>query len=216
MSPMTRNKKFWFWLGVIGSLASIVGLVLGFFSYFSSVTPPVSQQRSAVVQVSSGDNSPNVKIENNGENTTIGTVIVNSGNPQDSRQLEEVANAARDAKQAAEKAEKTSEERLRALEDVDYQEKVREAEDGMDFFTSGDLDVKQTSIKESMKLLESLGRKEGIAKSYLALGAIAQKKNDTVLARQYWEKALSLYKDANIPHMVRRMEERLKTLSGRS
>lgn len=97
----------------------------------------------------------------------------------------------------------------------EYRALVRESEDGLDFFTSGDLASKRDAIEASLGVLEQLGRQEGVAKSYLSLGAIAEKEGQLELARKHWTKAAEHYQEAGVEHMVRRMQERIESLTAK-
>jgi class 3 adenylate cyclase len=105
--------------------------------------------------------------------------------------------------------------RQREEQDAAYRRAVRESEDGLDFFTTGDLDQNEEVLRNALEVLELRGRREGMAKSHLVLGAIALKRGQIDRAREEWTQARTIYQEADNSLMVKRMEERLGDLPSR-
>ncbi|HEX8203893.1 MAG TPA: hypothetical protein VF590_25685 [Isosphaeraceae bacterium] len=114
--------------------------------------------------------------------------------------------------QEAEAALQEVNRRLAEEQEAAYRRAVRESEDGLDFLTSGDPDRKEETLRSILRTMEQLGRREAMAKSHLALGAIALKRGRIDRAREEWTLARTLYQEAKDEPMVRRMGERLGQL----
>jgi len=60
--------------------------------------------------------------------------------------------------------------------------------------------------QKALEINEKLGRLEGMANQYGNLGVLYELRGAVGKAREYWEKAVGLYKQIGIPHMVEQVE----------
>ncbi len=89
---------------------------------------------------------------------------------------------------------------------------VAEAESGLDFLTGNDPTTRNTH-QAILDAYEPSGTFPPIiARSHNALGIIAFKSGNRDEARRHWTAARKVYADLSNKAMVRRMDERLRTL----
>ncbi len=60
--------------------------------------------------------------------------------------------------------------------------------------------------KKALEIDEKIGHLEGVARHSSNLGLIYKQRGDIGKARNYWEKALGLYKKIGMPHMVEKVQ----------
>ena len=68
-------------------------------------------------------------------------------------------------------------------------------------------------IKKALEIDKKIGRLEGQAIRYQNLGLVYEQRGDVEKAREYWEKALELYKKIGMPHMVEKVEGWIERIS---
>jgi len=83
---------------------------------------------------------------------------------------------------------------------------------GIVYLTRGDLDAAESMYKKALAINEKLGRLEGMAIQYANMGLLYGKRSDIPAAREQWTIARDLYQKAQMPHMVKQMQDWLDSL----
>jgi len=67
--------------------------------------------------------------------------------------------------------------------------------------------------KKALEIDKKIGRLEGQAIRYCNLGLLYKQRGNIGKAKEYWEKAVELYKRIGMPHMVEQVEGLIEGIS---
>ncbi len=67
-------------------------------------------------------------------------------------------------------------------------------------------------FKKTLEIHKKLGDQEGLANDYANLGSVYEQRGDKKKAREYWEKAVGLYKKIGMKPEIKKVEGLLEEI----